>query len=324
MLPEIVRAAASNFENEIAIDCENSISLSYKDLDIISDEVSGALLRRGLIEGSIILLSLPTSIEYLIVYIAASKIGVITAGVNPRLQALERESIFEITEPDLVIATSELLDGIPIDTSVEIIELAESSEKLLTGLRIDSFSQKKLEENLDRPVCVCFTSGSTGTPKGALFTNKELLAIQKMDTEGVWGSGGHLVPSTAFAHVGSMTKLPWQLSKGVTLHILDRWKAQRVMQLVETHHISAIAGVSAQIALLLKVENFENYDLSCVKAIVAGGGPSPPSLVIKAKEKFNAPYSIRYSSTESGGIGLATSLEASMEESLYTIGKPRS
>ena len=324
MLPEIVRAAASNFENEIAIDCDNSISLSYKDLDIISDEVSGALLRRGLIEGSIILLSLPTSIEYLIVYIAASKIGVITAGVNPRLQAPERESIFEITEPDLVIATSELLDGIPIDASVEIIELAESSEKLLTGLRIDSFSQKKLEENLDRPVCVCFTSGSTGTPKGALFTNKELLAIQKMDTEGVWGSGGHLVPSTAFAHVGSMTKLPWQLSKGVTLHILDRWKAQRVMQLVETHHISAIAGVSAQIALLLKVENFENYDLSCVKAIVAGGGPSPPSLVIAAKENFDAPYSIHYSSTESGGIGLATSLEASMEESLYTIGKPRS
>ena len=43
----------------------------------------------------------------------------------------------------------------------------------------------------------------------------------------------------------------------------------------------------------------------------------------RAKNNFNAPYSIRYSSTESGGIGLATSLEASVEESLYTIGKPR-
>jgi Acyl-CoA synthetases (AMP-forming)/AMP-acid ligases II len=144
-----------------------------------------------------------------------------------------------------------------------------------------------------------------------------------MDTEGVWGTGGHLVPSTAFAHVGSMTKLPWQLSKGLTLHILDRWKAEKVLELVETHRISAIAGVSAQISLLLKVENLENYDLGCVKAVVAGGGPSPPSLVIRAKENFNAPYSIRYSSTESGGIGLATSLEAPLEESLYTIGKPR-
>ncbi len=323
MLPEIVRAAALNFENRTVIDSENNIHLSYKDLDLISDEVSGALLQRGLLEGSIILLSLPTSIEYLIIYIAASKIGVITAGVNPRFRASERKSICEITEPDLIIATSELSDGIPKDLSVEITEITENTEKLLAGLRSDSFQPKKLEENLDRAVCICFTSGSTGIPKGALFTNKELLAIQKMDTEGVWGSGGHLVPSTAFAHVGSMTKLPWQLSKGVTLHVLDRWKAEKVMGLIETHRISAIAGVSAQIALLLKVENFENYDLSCVRAIVAGGGPSPPSLVIRAKNNFNAPYSIRYSSTESGGIGLATSLEASVEESLYTIGKPR-
>ena len=324
MLPEIVKTAASIFENKIAVDCENGFSISYKDLDIISDDVSGALLKRGLKEGSIVLLSLPTCVEYLIVYIAASKIGAITAGVNPRLQALERKSIFEITEPDLVISTTELLDGIPSDAYIEVIELAESREKLLSGFLDNSFSPEKLVENLDRPVCVCFTSGSTGTPKGALFTNKELLAIQKMDTEGVWGSGGHIVPSTAFAHVGSMTKLPWQLSKGVTLHILDRWNAQRVLELVETHEISAIAGVSAQIALLLKVENFENYDLGCVKAIVAGGGPSPPSLVIKAKEKIGAPYSIRYSSTESGGIGLATSLEGTLEESLYTIGTPRS
>ena len=290
MLPEIVRAAATNFEDKTAIECENGISLSYKDLDRISDEVSGGLLKRGLMEGSIVLLSLPTSIEYLIIYIAASKIGVITAGVNPRFKALERRAICEITEPDLVITTLDLSDGIPTDFSVETIEITENSQKLLLDLRSDSFQPKELEENFDRAICVCFTSGSTGIPKGALFTNKELLAIQKMDTEGVWGTGGHLVPSTAFAHVGSMTKLPWQLSKGLTLHILDRWKAEKVLELVETHRISAIAGVSAQISLLLKVENLENYDLGCVKAVVAGGGPSPPSLVIRAKENFNAPY----------------------------------
>ena len=125
MLPEIVRAAASNFENKTVIECENNISLSYKDLDRISDEVAGALAQRGLLEGSIILLSLPTSIEYLIAYIAASKIGLITAGVNPRLKAPERKSICEIAEPDLVIATSELLDGIPTDISTEIIEPAD-------------------------------------------------------------------------------------------------------------------------------------------------------------------------------------------------------
>ena len=150
MLPEIVRAAAKNFGDKTAIECENGISLSYKDLDRISDEVSGGLLKRGLMEGSIVLLSLPTSIEYLIIYIAASKIGVITAGVNPRFKALERRAICEITEPDLVITTLDLSDGIPTDLSVEMIEITENSQKLLLDLRSDSFQPKELEENLHR------------------------------------------------------------------------------------------------------------------------------------------------------------------------------
>ena len=323
MLPEIVKTSAKNFADETAIECEKGITLSYQELDEISDEVAGGLLQRGLREGSFLLLSMPTSIEYLLAYIAASKIGAISAGINPRLKALERKSISEIAEPDLIVATDELTAGIPTDMSFEIIKISENKDKILQELRLKAFQSERLERNSGRPVCVCFTSGSTGTPKGALFTNKQLLAIEKMDTSSAWGSGGHLVPSTAFAHVGSMTKLPWQLSQGVTLHILDRWKADKVLKLVEKHQIPSIAGVSAQIALLLNVEGFKNYDFSCVKAIVAGGGPSPPSLVRKAKESFDAPYSIRYSSTESGGIGLATSLEASEEESLYTIGKPR-
>ena len=74
MLPEIVRAAALNFENRTVIDSENNIHLSYKDLDLISDEVSGALLQRGLLEASKIIHYLPTRKENIIIYIAESKI----------------------------------------------------------------------------------------------------------------------------------------------------------------------------------------------------------------------------------------------------------
>jgi len=61
-----------------------------------------------------------------------------------------------------------------------------------------------------------------------------------------------------------------------------------------------------------------------VKAIVAGGGASSPTLVREARERFGAGYSIRYSSTESGWVGLATALDADDDEALQTIGRPRS
>jgi len=45
--------------------------------------------------------------------------------------------------------------------------------------------------------------------------------------------------------------------------------------------------------------------------------------VRECRDRFGAGYSIRYSSTESGGIGLGTALDADDEEALHTIGRPR-
>ena len=73
---------------------------------------------------------------------------------------------------------------------------------------------------------------------------------------------------------------------------------------------------------MLDDPSFDDHDFDCVKAIVVGGGPSPPGLVTAARRRFGAPYSNRYSSTESGGIGLATALDAADEEALHTVGRP--
>ncbi len=180
-----------------------------------------------------------------------------------------------------------------------------------------------LPDDPDRPVVICFTSGSTGQPKGALFTNRQLQAISDLDTGGAWGGGGHRIAPTEFAHVGIMTKLPWMLAVGGTTHLLDRWRAEPILELIDRYRIPAVSGVAPQIALMLQVPHLERFDFECVQAIVAGGSASPPALVEQARQVFGAPYSIRYSSTESGGIGLGTSLDADDEEALHTIGRPR-
>jgi acyl-CoA synthetase (AMP-forming)/AMP-acid ligase II len=60
-----------------------------------------------------------------------------------------------------------------------------------------------------------------------------------------------------------------------------------------------------------------------VKSIFVGGGPSPPELIREARERFGAPYSVRYSSTETGGLCTATALDADDDEVLQTVGRPR-
>ena len=120
-----------------------------------------------------------------------------------------------------------------------------------------------------------------------------------------------------------MTKIGWQLASGATIHVMDRWTAAGLLDLIERYRLPALNGVAAQVALLMQEPDFEQRDLSCIRSIVVGAGPSPPALVIEARTRFDAPYVIRYSSTESGGIGLGTGLDADDEEALHTVGRPR-
>jgi acyl-CoA synthetase (AMP-forming)/AMP-acid ligase II len=120
-----------------------------------------------------------------------------------------------------------------------------------------------------------------------------------------------------------MTKIPWMLASGGTLHVLRRWRADDVLRLTEQYGMPTINAGPTQVALMMRRPDFDTYDLSSVKAIIAGTGPSSPALIVEARERFHCAYSVRYSSTESGGVGLATALDAPDDETLYTVGRPR-
>ena len=152
-----------------------------------------------------------------------------------------------------------------------------------------------------------------------------MAAVTRIDVADRWGDGSTvpMLASTQFAHVGFMTKLPWYLRLGTTTHMLDRWRAADVLDLIERERIPMLGGVAPQLALLLRDPTFDQRDLSCVRQIVMGGGPSSPALVAEARRRFGADYSIRYSSTESGGVGTGTAFDAGDDEALHTVGRAR-
>jgi acyl-CoA synthetase (AMP-forming)/AMP-acid ligase II len=119
-----------------------------------------------------------------------------------------------------------------------------------------------------------------------------------------------------------MTKLPWYLRLGTTTHVLGRWRAADALACIAEHRIPSLGGVAPQIALLLR-EDLEAYDLDCVQTLIVGGAASPPALVREARTRFGAAYSIRYSSTESGGCGTGTAFDADDDEAFFTVGRPR-
>jgi acyl-CoA synthetase (AMP-forming)/AMP-acid ligase II len=325
VLTDICRRAATDFADHDAYVTEAGWGITYAQLDRAADEAAAGLRARGVSDGDAVALVLWSTVDYVVLYLALARLGAVTAGLNPKLRGREIASCLEVIDPALTIVAEDLVDAANGHRSpLETMAPGDSADHVAAPFRVAGAArQPVLTVDDDRPVCVCFTSGSTGMPKGAFYTNRQLRAIAELDTGGAWGGGGHGISPTQFAHVGFMTKLPWLLASGRTTHLLDRWSAGPVLRLIADHRMPAVTGVAPQLALMVRHPLIDELDFSAVQAVVAGGAASPPALVHECREKFGAAYSIRYSSTESGGIGLGTALDADDEEALHTIGRPR-
>jgi acyl-CoA synthetase (AMP-forming)/AMP-acid ligase II len=312
VLSSTVREAARRFGDLPAFVDPDRTALTYAQLDRRSDAVAAALAARGVGEGDRVALRLPSDTRYVLAYVGTAKLGAVTAGINPRLAPPEQDALVDLADPAVVLAEGE-----------EVDELAGHG----AGLVERAGPPAPRPDDPHRPVAIVFTSGTTGLPKGAVFCERQLAAVAACDTGGAWAPAGRAGPamlaSTQFAHIGFTTKLPWYLQVASRTHVLARWRADEVLRTIAEERMVSIGGVAPQVALMLRSPEVERHDWGHVETIVMGGAASPPALVVAARERFGAAYSIRYSSTESGGCGTGTAFDADDEEALHTVGRPR-
>jgi acyl-CoA synthetase (AMP-forming)/AMP-acid ligase II len=314
VLAATVREAARRFGDLTAFVDPDGSTLSYRQLDERSDAVAAVLAGRRVGEGDRVVLRVPSDTGYVVAYAAAAKLGAITAGINPRLAPPEQETLVDLADPAVVLREPG-----------EVAALAAEGSALVAGS--DGTPPPALPADPDRPVAIVFTSGTTGLPKGAVFCERQLEAVAVADTAGAWApegtAGPAMLASTQFAHVGFTTKLPWYLRVASRTHVLGRWRADDALRTIAEQRMTSIGGVAPQLALMVRSPEASRHDWDDVQSIVVGGAASPPALVAAARATFGAAYSIRYSSTESGGCGTGTAFDADDDEALHSVGRPR-
>jgi acyl-CoA synthetase (AMP-forming)/AMP-acid ligase II len=298
-LPDTVAEAARRFGDRTAYVAPDGRPLTYADIDRISDEAAVGLAVRGVRMGDVVAVTLPPGVEYLLTYCAVAKLGAITAGINDRLSARERDAMLDVADPKLVVVGAD---------EVHDLLVADSAPP-------------RLAPDPERPVAIVFTSGTTGLPKGAVYCNRQLAFITHTDVGDMWDGGGRSYSGTSFAHLGFMTKLPGALQRGGMNFIMPRWHARAALELLARENMTTVAGVPTQLALMLRDPDFDQFDLSSVQYIICGGGPITPGLAQEARARFGAKLATRYSCTEAG-IGLGTAFDDLDEDAIISVGRP--
>ncbi|MHB1138049.1 MAG: class I adenylate-forming enzyme family protein [Microthrixaceae bacterium] len=323
MLSEIAREAARRFGDRPVVVAPDGV-LTYAQLDDAAERLAAGLAHRGVAESDVVALLLPSGGDWLVAAVAAARLGAVFVGISPALAEPERAALVRLVAPRLTLADPSLVAGLPLRADVAVLAPGGRGAELMAPAGVTA---PHVAIHDDSPAVICCTSGTTGRPKAATFRVRQLRAVQRIDlgpdAEQRWDGGSPMLASTQFAHVGMSTKLPWYLRTGSTLHVMERWRADDALRLVAEHRMPTIGVVAPQLALMLRSPLLDELDLTCVQAVIAGGAASPPTLVQEARRRLGAAYSIRYSSTESGGVGIGTAFDADDDEALHTIGRPR-
>jgi len=289
-------------------------ALTFGAWDRASDGVAGLLARHGAGPGTVVSLLLPSSIDYMVCYAAALKLGAITSGINLRLGTAEVTSILERTRPVVTIIDDGLDD--PVGPSGTVLTRA-ACLAAADGPAHDGWPELASSD----PVAVVWTSGTTGLPKGAVFDHDSLRAVAEA-ADVLSAAGDRRLSPLPFAHVGSMTRVWDEAANGVTTVITPTpWKAVDAVSVMAAERITVAQGVPTQWALVLARPELADADLSALRIAGTGASRVPAELVAAMREALGVPVVVRYTSTEAS-LGTGT-VPGDPDEAVATsVGRP--
>lgn len=316
MLRMLAGEAARRFGARAAV-VTGSSTLSFAELDRLSDQVAAGLAHRGVRIGDVVALALPNGPEFVICYLAAAKIGAVTAGVGTR-----RLDLLGRLDPALVVTAPRVLPKLP-GLDVVTLPVEHGSRRpydpvKLTGLRRPESPPPPFPPDPQRAVLIAFTSGSTGPPKGAVFCDQQLEAIRARGAGVRWGTGDARLVPRELGHMSFATRLPVLLQTGRTSHVLPEWTPERALRLMREQRLTVLQGTPDQLSGILAAGD----GLPDLALVLSMGGRATPELIRALRRRYGVPVCNRYICTEAG-LGLGTRPEDPPEDAEETVGSPR-
>lgn len=313
-LSEVFEQASRRFGDEDAL-VSQTASVSFREWWSHAGGVASEFSRRGIEAGDIVVVILPSSIEYAVCYAAAVKLGAITSGVNPRMGTREVRSIIEMLDPKVIICDDESMRLVP-ESARNLVIKAEVLPGFYSGE-----SPTGVAASPEDPVCIVWTSGTTGSLKGAWFDHRALRAVAALTGDLTRPYDRRLLP-LPFAHAGFMTKI-WETTAygNATVLVPARWSAEDMLETLRVQRISMASAVPTQWERLLKLSPVRLKGLSDLRVATVSTAPASPELIKAMRETLGVAVMVRYASTETA-MGTGTHIGDADEVVSRTVGRP--
>ena len=318
-LGEIVAAHARLTPQKIGTR-DSRRTLTYAQWNSRACKLANALLALGLKKGDRVALLAYNRVEWMEIYIALAKAGLVAVPINFRLVTPEIKYIVEHCEAKALIVQDELVPqvealrgALPIPDNAWI-HIGESTAKDWTAyealIERAADGEPKVEVKPTDTWALMYTSGTTGKPKGAI-RNHEGMALMSLVTALDMGltrddtallvmpmcHANSLNFGSTFTYIGATVVVDDRKSFDAEA-LLATIAAQRITftSLVPTHYIMALG-------LPDKVK--QSYDVSRIRKLMISSAPARKDTKLAILDYFkNSQLYELYGSSEAGWVTL--------------------
>ncbi len=228
--------------------------------------------------------------EYVFLFFACVKSGLILIPLNFRLMPRELDHLIRDAEPQLFLFESEfaaLTEKLETLKTIPLRMEIESLQTFLTGpLKTEAFTPAQ-PIGAEELVMILYTAGTTGLPKGAMINHRMLFwnsvnTALRLDIT----SADHTQSYAPFFHTGGWNVLltPF-FHHGASHTLLERFDADLILKLMESEKTTLIFGVPTMMQMLADSPSFDQVDLSSARYAIVGGSPMPIPLINRWHQK---------------------------------------
>lgn len=266
-------------------------SLTYAELDLLSDRLAAALVDRGVREGDRVLIMAENCSEAIIALFGSWKSGAVPCPVYASIKTAKLQKIVEAIQPSALFVQSNL-----ISVAKPAVDMMERQPYCISiGARPDEdekawirFQRLVDESDLSFPrrqtdgaalALLIHTSGSTGTPKGVMHSHASLLAACGAITSYLENTADDIVYSVLPISFGyGLTQVITMVMAGGTL-VLDRSFAFPRKALARMAEVKATGFplVPAMAVLIAGMQDLETGFLPDLRYITSAAAAMPTS-----------------------------------------------
>jgi acyl-CoA synthetase (AMP-forming)/AMP-acid ligase II len=258
---------------------------SYARLDRAVASLARALLAAGVAKCDRVATLAPPGLDFLTSYLAATRIGAIWVGLNPRYRFEELAHVLRDAGPRLLLARThpELAEvrtlcpqTIVLDDPADLGAFLAGGEALPAG----ALDATLAGVTADDPAVLVYTSGSTGAPKGAILSHGGIVRFARGQND-VWPlSPLRVLNYFPINHVGCLNDiLAPALVAGGCCVFMEQYDTRESLRLMQDEAITFWGSVPSVFQMQLALPDFADFDLSAVQLIVWEGAAMAPDLI---------------------------------------------